>query len=682
MRVLTFLLLLASSTFCRSQFVDITEDKNFVPAKSSIWFGAGAAAADYDDDGDIDLFICTGQGNPNFLYQNNNGNFTSIGEAKGLDFMERSRMALWLDVDGDKDLDLLVVGDCHLNVQDCYDDNQMHLYRQENGVFEEITTEAGLASYGPKDRKQRLGGLAAADINGDSFIDFIQVFSNNKIEAFINDGKGVFEEASVSLGLDVGEYYYWQPFFHDFNGDGYIDIYCNIDFNENQLFLNNGDGHFDEKSKVTNSNNSFNEMGITLGDIDGDGDFDIYSTNSENYLDQDVYNILLQQNKIENDQISFTEIAKDLNIHQGGWGWGATFFDSNNDGLLDLAATNGWHNNDPDQSKIWIQQSDNTFSDQSSELGFDDHFNAATLISFDYDRDGDLDMVQTIKEYEDEMAPLRLLENQTPSNDIGHYLVVKPRMEGHNHFAIGATVTAFAKGKLYTRIIHAGTSFYGQEPAEAFIGVGQEIIVDSLNITWPGGEVSWWYDIAVDQIVTLTDDQVVHRPGGFKIQQNESETILTWYDVSESESGYILQKSTDMNFESYSEILLPANSTSYVDLDALIYANYFYRIQTYNAESSSRFTEILQIENIVLSVDDKSFEEIRIFPNPTSSTINIQSPEKITSIRLFAIDGTEITSFKYQTQQGKTSINLDLKNTPKGSYLLKINAHVKRIIIK
>ena len=112
----------------------------------------------------------------------------------------------------------------------------MRLYRQEDGLFENITNEAGLALFGPKSRKQRLGGLSAADINGDTFIDIIQTFSNATIEAFVNNGDGTFKETASSLGLRIGKFYYWQPFLHDFNFDGYIDVYCNIDFNENKFF--------------------------------------------------------------------------------------------------------------------------------------------------------------------------------------------------------------------------------------------------------------------------------------------------------------------------------------------------------------------------------------------------------------------------------------------------------------
>jgi len=683
MRICILSLVLFGSTLATGQFVDVTNDKNFVPAKSSPLYGSGVAAADYDDDGDIDLFVCTDQGYPNYLYQNNGGNFASIGEVVGLGSMERSRMALWLDIDGDADLDLLVSGDCNSESEDCFEDTEsrIHLYQQENGIFSEITIQAGLTRYGPKRNSQVVGGLAAADINNDGFVDIVLTIWKGPIEAFINDGNGVFEEQSKSLGLDIGLYNYWQPFFHDFNSDGYIDIYCNVDFEGNQFWINSAKGSFVESSEITNSNNAFNEMGISLGDIDNDGDFDIYSTNIANYNGQDVHNILLQQNQNANSQIFFTEIAKNLGIDQGGWGWGATFFDSNNDGLIDLATTNGWSVDYLDHSKIWIQQPDRTFSDQSFNLSFNDNLNGASLISLDYDRDGDLDMIQSIKGFEGEMVPIRLMENQISSFDVGHYLVVKPRMNGSNHFSIGSTVTAYVNGNIYTRIIHAGTSFYGQEPAEAFLGLGQADRVDSLNITWPGGEVSWWYNIDADQLITLDDSQVVHRPGGFKAEQVGREIFLSWYDVSTTESGFLLQRSISMDFDSYSEISLPANTNSYIDSDALMDGTYFYKLKAYNNDFSSRFTDVLQIQNIVLSTDEKSPNDIIIYPNPTSSILNVRLDQKITSVKLFTMDGVEIKLYNHQLGS-QNSVQLELKNIRHGIYFLKINSIVRRIIVK
>jgi hypothetical protein len=133
-RVVFIILVLFISIAASGQFVDVTASKNFLPVKSSPLFGNGVSAADYDNDGDIDLYVCSAIGSPDHLYQNNEGNFTSVGDEVGLGSLDRSRMALWFDIDGDADLDLLVVGDCHLDSNDCEDESLMHLFRNEKDV--------------------------------------------------------------------------------------------------------------------------------------------------------------------------------------------------------------------------------------------------------------------------------------------------------------------------------------------------------------------------------------------------------------------------------------------------------------------------------------------------------------------------------------------------------------------
>ncbi len=677
MRLHALLLILFIGLELQAQFIDETATHNFLAVGASPLFGNGVAAADYDGDGDIDIYVSSEKDSPDQLYRNDNGQFVPIGENVGLGSMKRSRMALWLDIDGDRDLDLLVAGDCHLDADDCDQEILTRLYRQDEGQFTEVTNASGLREYGAKNRIERIGGLAAADINGDGYVDFVQVLSNHGIEAFINDGTGVFTEQAEELEMDIGDYYYWQPFFHDFNSDGFIDLYCNIDFDGNQLFLNSSTNVFDERSKSTNSDNAFNEMGITLGDIDNDGDFDIYSTNSENYLGNDVYNILLQRN---DGSVHFNEVARSLGVEQGGWGWGATFFDYNNDGLIDLGATNGWYAEEPDQSKFWVQQADRSFADQSSEVGFDDLLNAVALISLDYDRDGDLDMIQTIKGYEGEQVPLRLLKNTISEPDLGNYLVVKPRMDGPNHFSLGAIVTAYMDGIPHPRIIHAGTSFYGQEPAEAYIGVGNYSIVDSLSITWPGGETSWWFDIDVDQIITLTDEAVVHRPIQLSAEQMGASVQISWKDISSNETSFILQRSTTEDFSNPMEIELAQNSTSVTDTELPDVSKVYYRLRAANAITSSRFTEVVDIDYTVLSTE-KRLDEFRIYPNPTSSFIILESIRDVNTIRLYSISGIQIT-LSNRLEKLSKRMKLDLSGLRPGVYLLKVDGNAQRLIIK
>ena len=507
-------LLLHSLSIAQLTFHDVTEQKGFVPSVPGDAHGSGVAATDYDQDGDIDLYVCTESGYPDLLYQNNgDGSFTSIGEQVGLESIVRSRMALWIDYNGNRKLDLLVSGDCDFDESDCPDASFLRLYQQQSdGSFEEMTDDAGLSGFGAKRKDQTLGGLAAADVNNDGNIDFVQVIRNGPLELFVNQGDGSFLMLSEQYGFDTDEFKYYQPMFHDFNSDGLIDLYCNVDFDDNQLWINNEDGQFIEMGRVTRSDSDFNEMGITLGDYDNDGDFDIYATNIHNYFGQDVHNVLLE-NISESDFIGFSEQSKSKGIHEGGWGWGATFFDANNDGFLDLAATNGW--DVPfevlDTSKFWVGNQGAQFTDLSDSVRFNDNLNAATLIAFDYDRDGDLDMLQTIKgkSFSEPKQHIRLLENTIDNEHRGSFLVIKPRMTGRNHFAIGATVRAYFGENQFARLIHSGTSFYGQEPAEAFFGLGTIEELDSLKINWPGGNKSTWYDLPTNQVLELTFEEIL-----------------------------------------------------------------------------------------------------------------------------------------------------------------------------
>lgn len=659
-------------------FSDVTNQHSISPVATSPFFGNGVAAADYDNDGDIDIYVCADRGSMDHLYENDGGIFTSVSTEVGLGTLDRSRMALWFDYDGDSDLDLLVVGDCYLDPEDCEEDLNIHLYRHDDGQFQEVSLLAGMSTLGPKRRIQRLGGLAAADIDGDTYLDIVIAMSNNPLQVLMNDGGGSFVDQSEELDLNTGEYYYWQPFFHDFNGDGNIDLYCNVDFEENQFYLNSPSIQFQEVGRLTQSDNNFNDMGITLADVDNDGDFDIYTTNIVDSkwvsdTSMDTHNVLL----LQEDDLTFREVAKDLGIEAGGWGWGATFFDANNDGLIDLAATNGWSEEPEDQSKFWLQNDGFTFSDQSLSVGFDDILNATTLISFDYDRDGDLDMLQGIKGYEGDQVPMRLLSNETNSGDIGNYLVVKPRMSGNNHYAIGAVVTAYTGEIKHKRIIHAGTSFYGQEPAEAFIGLGSCNVVDSLEIRWPGGETSMFYGFGVNQIMTLMDDNVLHRPVGLHGEQVGAGIQLAWVDVSGNETGFVIHRSSSDTFIQFEIIELDPNTFRYLDSDLDGRPNYYYRLKSIGTENESRFTDPIRVRYTVLSVDSES-PSVNLYPNPTNEFIHVQSSVPIELLEMHAINGAKIT---LPNAMLANEMMLDLTQLKNGIYLLTVNDSTHKIIV-
>ena len=106
------------------------------------------------------------------------------------------------------------------------------------------------------------------------------------------------------------------------------------------------------------------------------------------------------------------------------------------------------------------------------------------MIAFDYNRDGDIDMMHATSG-----GPLRLLDNAlNGARGTSHYLVVRPRMPGTNHYAIGSVVRVTVGSTTMMRPIVAGISYLGQEPAEAFFGLGSATVVDRVLVQYPNGQ--------------------------------------------------------------------------------------------------------------------------------------------------------------------------------------------------
>jgi hypothetical protein len=245
-----------------------------------------------------------------------------------------------------------------------------------------------------------------------------------------------------------------------------------------------------------------NDMGIALGDYDRDGDFDLYITNV--FTPEANKHNVLYRNDSNLGSLVFREVSEDLGVDQGHWGWGATFFDANNDGRLDLAATNGFFEDqwyaDPSRFFLNVGPRFGRFLDQSANSNLQDHHWGSALVAADSDRDGDLDLIQACNDG----SGIRLLENTSRRDQRQRYLNVRPRMEGANHFAIGTVVTANLNGVPLPRLLSAGCSYMGQEPAEAHFGLGAAKKVETLEVRFPDGSVSLLHDVQRDQHLFVT----------------------------------------------------------------------------------------------------------------------------------------------------------------------------------
>lgn len=673
-------LFFSGNSFSQGGFKDVTTNNMFTPSTSEFFHGSGASAADFDNDGDIDFYYGTEKNESNQLYINQGGGqFIESGEKWGLNIFQRTKMSLWIDYNGDKKLDLLLSGDCFLEDNDCPEGPYLRLFRQDNGFFTEVTQEVGLGGYGATKSYQTFGGLAAGDLNLDGFIDFIHTVKDGPLEVFLNQNGESFILANEALGIVAPVDKYFQPYIGDLSNDGLLDVYVNLDFRPNILWVNSG-GEFLNISESSNSNSSFNEMGIAVGDFDNDLDFDMYATNIINYLDKGGHNIFLINQKNQTGELKFTEQAKTYGIEDGGWGWGATFADFNNDGWLDLATTNGWETYDPiDSSKLWLNN-EGSLNDVSKDYGFNDNLNGVSLLGFDYDNDGDIDLLQTLAGNESPEVSIRILENQldTVSSTTHNFIKVKPRMTGNNHYAVGAVIKVFSDTKTFLRPIHAGISFYGQEPYEAHFGLGALDKIDSVQIKWPGGAVSTLYNPVINGTIEITDDDVIHAPTNLQAKAENNKIMLSWTDYSTNEDNFIIERSGNSNFSSPEVISVDKNITEYIDNADEANWDYHYRIKGVNSSMASGYSLVARVKytNVITSVEKDHISEIRLFPNPVTLRDNyeviIEGELEFYSVDVFDLYGRKIDFDIVKTAPETTKLRIN-GNTRHEIILIKIN---------
>lgn len=517
------------------RFVDEGSARGVMPYVQAPLMGGGVAVADFDDDGDPDLFLPNRENTPDQLYVNGGtGTFVESAQLRGLASTQRSRVALWFDADGDRDLDLLVGTDCFgFQVQCVVGASGLRLYRQDAGaLFTEVTGTAGLhEDMGTFGTFQHRAGLAAADFDGDGDLDlYAGIWDSAMPETrgaasgsaesrlYRNDG-GVFTDVTAATGLSLpGFVGVWQPVWIDLDRDARPDLLLSVDFGPNRLYRNNGLGGFDEIAAASGFGfaatdlglDGGNDMGLAPGDVDNDGDLDFYATNIWNYNHPGEHNPLFV-NQTSGNEIRFSDVAQGSPIANTDWGWGAAFIDFDRDGDLDLAATNGF--SEPayaqDQSRFFRNDGfpAGGFVDVSAAVGFDDTLWGSALAVVDLDRDGRPDLVHATKQHPD-VGPLRLMMNRG-SNPAG-WLRVVPRMHGGaNHQAIGAEVHVQTSGGQQVRPILAGQGFMSQEPAEALFGLGSATHA-VVTVRWPDGSSSVPRRVRANAVVSIDDEHGLH----------------------------------------------------------------------------------------------------------------------------------------------------------------------------
>lgn len=431
---------------------------------------------DINNDGYDDLYVTDmGLTAPNLIFMNNTtGGFTA-GQVLPEDGVSMS--STWADVDNDGDEDLLVLNNTR---------NPNHFYRNDNGTLVADNTKSFT-----QDVSYYHGGTFA-DYDNDNKVDVFMCnyFPTKYNELHRNIGNGSFaKELSNAIPLEANSSL--GPTWADYDRDGLMDLFVpNGIGSKNSLFHNDGNGTFSKKNNIINQEGG-KSVGSCWGDIDNDGDLDLFVTNS-NTTTNFLYKNLGNGN--------FQKITTSI-VNQGGSSHGCSFADIDNDGDLDLFVTN-----DKIRKFLYFNDGNGNFTENRDEAityNFGLSFGHAWS---DYDHDGDLDLaVATHSNQKNHI----FINNGNTNN----WIEINLKATESNGSAIGTKIFVETGSKTQMREVNSQSGFGGQSSYTQHFGLGNAATISNITIKWASGIIQKLNNVSINQILEIVEPQQVKVKG-------------------------------------------------------------------------------------------------------------------------------------------------------------------------
>jgi hypothetical protein len=472
------------------KFEDVTEKAGVGDATSAagIW-KQGATFVDVNNNGLLDIYVCR-FGAPNLLYMNQgDGTFKEEAAARGLAVNDGCVMASFCDYDRDGFLDVFV--------QTNRGESEGHLNPQRNYLFH-------------------------------------------------NNGDGTFTDVTDKAGIS-GKAQGHSAVWWDYDNDGWPDLYVANDFTPpDKLYHNNRDGTFYDTISTVVPHIPFSSMGADLGDVNNDGLVDFFVSDMAATTHQKDQRTLANARRLVTDPPDGSKDAPEymrnaLYINTGtgrcleaaqlaglaatDWTWSVRLEDLDNDGRLDLFATNGMYrevNNEdllgrmmmaesptakvgilraspemPEQHLAFRNMGDLRFEDVSAAWGLNQKGISFGAAFGDLGGCGNLDIV-----YSNYHGGITLLRNDS---DTGHSITVALRGTRSNRYGVGSTVRIETESGIQVRPLVLSRGILSSSEPLVHFGVGNDTKIRLLTVDWPSGHAQAFADLAVDRKYTITE---------------------------------------------------------------------------------------------------------------------------------------------------------------------------------
>ncbi len=553
--------------FKRTQISDNWTSKGTVTHRFQI------SVDDFDNDGDPDVSVA-GRDRKRVVYKWDDGEFVYALKSLSVPQKYSSELpgnsTLWFDYDNDGFMDLL---------------SGPNLMHSEGGrKLVDVTRDVGIYT------ADIPNGVITADYDCDGDLDlyFVNTLRTGveqtgswvkdpeiglENELWQNQGNGLFKDVTSKANADCGTRQSQSATWFYFDNDHYPDLFVANDTAPPTVLRNKGDGTFEDVSESLGlSDKVLASTGVCAGDFDNDGHIDVYLSNiysrsglrilaaleSGDFRD-DAYERL--QSLADGSRLyrsngngGFEDVAKAQGVNGAGWSWGATMFDLNSDGWLDIYSTCGLLSKEPgkpdaetciwrsiathpidrgrsfppigpldqqkgefwtvntlmamrmskniggfQQNQLYLSNKGQGFLSAASVSGADVIADSRSATPADIDSDGDLDLIVASAGG----GPLRVFRNTVAQ---GHRVDVRLRGTKSNRFGIGCRLTAEFAERRIVRDLFTSTGFMSNGPSMVWLGLGTAEKIDRLTVRWPTGETQEFTDVKADRRIQITEE--------------------------------------------------------------------------------------------------------------------------------------------------------------------------------